>query len=68
MKHRHSGPKVKYTTKKGNTRYRKRPIHNINRNKIIRKHSFFPRDEDPIEKTFTKEGRYMFPRDMEEDE
>ena len=68
MKHRHQGPKVQYTTKKGNVKYRKRPIHNITRKKIIRKHSFFPREEDTIEKTFTKEGRYIFPRDREEDE
>ena len=68
MKHRHSGPKVQYTTKKGNIKYRKRPIHNITRKKMIRKHLFFPREEDQIEKTFTKEGRYLFPRDGEEDE
>ena len=27
MRHRHLGPKVQYRTRRGNTRYRQRPIH-----------------------------------------
>ena len=65
MKHRHPG-KYRSRTKKGRIILKSKPIHNITRKKIIRKHSFFPREEDTIEKTFTKEGRYIFPREEDE--
>src|SRR3990167_3140313 len=29
MRHRHSGPAVRYRTRRGNTRYRNRPMHKI---------------------------------------